>query len=75
MPDHWAIQDVRLKLHQQIVAYHSPVHSQHRKPDAGILLHGIEHVARLKRRGFKERCAGDVALVYKSRQPGSLSSR
>jgi len=67
---HRTIENVRLELHQQMIAYHSSVRTQHGEPDSGILLHGVEHVACLKRCGFKEG-AGEMAFAGKSRQAGN----
>ena len=65
---HRHAQDVGLELHQQRVVDHAAVNLERGKLHAGILLHGVQHFARLVGGGL-QRGAADVALVDEARQP------
>ncbi|MNS44991.1 hypothetical protein D3C72_774490 [compost metagenome] len=53
---------VGLELHQEVVGDGAAVHLERRQLDAGVLLHGIQHVAALVGDGF-QRGADDVVAV------------
>lgn len=52
-------EDVCLELHQEVVGHCTAVHAQRLEAFAGVLLHGVEHVAGLIGDGF-QRCTNDV---------------
>ena len=63
----WGIEQVGLELHQQIVRRHAAVDAERRHGPAGVLRHGGEHLARLKRRRL-ERRPRDVSLGGEPRE-------
>ena len=61
-------ENVGLELHQQLVVDHAAIHLERRELHARILLHGVQHFARLVGRGLQRRAA-DVALVHERVSP------
>ena len=56
------VHHVSLELHQEVVRHGAAIHLQGCQLDAGVLLHGIQHVAALVGDGF-ERRTDDVIAV------------
>src|SRR5262245_5757806 len=65
---------VRLELHQEIVPRRAAVHTQLGQPDAGVRLHGVEQIGRLKSDRL-ERGACDVAGAGAARQADDRPAR
>ena len=57
------VEDVRLELHEQLVAGHAAVHLQRGERHAGVGVHGVDDLAGLERRRLEHR-AGQVTLVH-----------
>src|SRR5215475_1501048 len=54
-PNDVAVEDVRLKLHEQLVFNHTAVSAQRIQFLSGVQFHGFEYFARLISRGFQNR--------------------
>src|SRR5262249_1018329 len=73
-PHHVASQNVRLKLHQQLVPHHSAIHTQPLQLDSRVLLHRFHHFACLNPRRLHHRPC-QIPLVCKTGQSTNHSAR
>ena len=61
--DHLDVEQIGLELHEEVVRHRTAVHTQSLEAFAGVLLHGVKHVAGLVGDRF-QRGADDVIHAY-----------
>src|SRR6266699_1874539 len=71
---HRPVEDIGLKLHEQIVLHHASINSAHLKARATVFLHCLDDLARLKRSCLQNR-SREMALARISRQSGNYAPR
>src|SRR5207302_1448861 len=71
---HRPVEDIGLKLHEQIVLHHASIYSEHLKARATVFLHCLDHFPRLKRSCLQNR-SREMALVRISCQSGNYAPR
>src|ERR1700761_2712151 len=52
-PDHGAVQNICLELHQELIGHHTPVRPQLRERNTGVGLHRLQDISRLKGSRFE----------------------
>src|SRR2546430_15279025 len=71
---HRPVEDIGLKLDEQMVLHHASIYSEHLKVRPTVFLPCLDDLARLKRRCFQN-CSREMALARISRQSGTYAPR
>src|SRR5882762_9216159 len=73
-PHYFAIENIGLKLHQQLISHHPAVHPQRSQRNMRVFFHRFHYFARLKRCSFQNR-ARQVPFVGVSCKPRDHAPR
>src|SRR5438128_2698539 len=62
---HRPVEDIGVKLHEQIVLHHASIYSEHLKARATVFLHCLDHFPRLKRSCLQNRSREMALFAYR----------